>query len=56
MPSHYFRIEVFGVANYGCADFDLMGYNDMAELLDDCWDKYYSHSSVNLNNTTGDEK
>lgn len=46
MPSHRFKIEVYGIMNYGCPDYDLMGYNDINELLNKCWNKYYSSSNL----------
>jgi len=44
MSSTYFRIEVYGDASFGCPELDLMGYNDIEELLIDCWRKYNNES------------
>ena len=41
MSSIYFRIEIYGKSSYGCPEFDLMGYNNINELIEDCWDYYY---------------
>lgn len=45
MSSVYFRIEVYGGANYGCPEFGLMGYNNISELIYDCWDYYHQLNS-----------
>ena len=37
MTSIYFRIEVYGLDNYGCPELGLMGYSSIKELLWDCW-------------------
>jgi hypothetical protein len=39
MSSVFFKIEVYGICNFGCPEFGLMGYNNINELLVDCWNK-----------------
>lgn len=46
MGSHYFRIEVYGIDNFGCPDEDLMGYTDIEELIKDCWDVYHAREKL----------
>ncbi len=36
MSSHYFRIEVY-FDSYGCSELNLVGYNNVKELIRDCW-------------------
>ena len=40
MPSYYFKFEIYGYKNYGCPDYDLMGYVNLDELEEDCWTRY----------------
>lgn len=47
MSSVYFRIEVYG-KHYGCPEFDLMGYHDINELLNDCWESYHAETAEDL--------
>ncbi len=56
MSSIFFRIEVYGVDNYGCPEMDLMGYDDIDKLLIDCWDKMNALSLNDVNANHGMEE
>ena len=45
MSSHYFRIDVYE-DSFGCPELDLMGYNDINRLLDDCWGKWLENAKT----------
>ena len=46
MSSVFFRIEAYD-GSYGCPVYGLMGYTNIDELVQDCWDHYHAeHAEV----------
>lgn len=56
MPSYYFKIEAYGNGNYGCPMFGLMGYTNINELIDDCWDYYHAEHAEDIEDTSKNEE
>jgi len=52
MSSYYFKIEIYGINNFGCPEFNLMGYENIEKLISDCWNTYYREDKKKRNSQT----